>query len=51
MAKYSSTSPYFATPQNEVNLETFVPRTITAEEDELVYERFEDTQKLINKII
>ena len=27
MAKYSSTSPYFNTPQNEVNLETFVPRT------------------------
>ena len=37
MAKYSATSPYFATPQNEVNLETFVPRTITAELDDQSY--------------
>ena len=37
MAKYSSTSPYFSTPQNDVNLETFVPRTITAEDDDQSY--------------
>ena len=37
MAKYSATSPYFATPQNEINLETFVPRTITAEDDDQSY--------------
>ena len=37
MAKYSSTSPYFITPQNKVNLETFVPRTITGEDDDQTY--------------
>ena len=37
MAKYSSTSPYFLTPQNDINLETFVPRTITAEADDQSY--------------
>ena len=37
MAKYSSTSPYFATPQNNINLETFIPRTITAEGDDQSY--------------
>jgi alpha-L-fucosidase len=37
MAKYSATSPYFATPQNEINLETFVPRPITAEDDDQTY--------------
>lgn len=34
MAKYSATSPYFATPQNQINLEQFVPRPITAEPDD-----------------
>jgi len=34
MAKYSSTSPYLDTPQNKINLELFVPRTITAEADD-----------------
>ena len=37
MAKYSPTSPYFETPQNEINLEQFVPRPITAEDDDQVY--------------
>jgi alpha-L-fucosidase len=34
MAKYSVTSPYLNTPQNKINLELFVPRTITAEADD-----------------
>ena len=34
MAIYSSTSPYLNTPQNKINLELFVPRTITAEADD-----------------
>lgn len=34
MAKYSSTSPYLNTPQNKINLELFVPRTLTAEADD-----------------
>ena len=37
MAKYSATSPYFLTPQIDVNLETFVPRTITSEADDQSY--------------
>ena len=37
MAKYSPTSPYFNTPQNDVNLELFAPRTITAEDDDQSY--------------
>ena len=37
MAKYSATSPYFSTPQNEINLETLVPRPITAEDDDQSY--------------
>ena len=37
MAKYSPTSPYFEPPQNEINLEQFVPRPITAEDDDQVY--------------
>ena len=37
MAEYSNTSPYHATPQNEISLETLVPRTITAEEDDQTY--------------
>ena len=37
MAQYSRTSPYFNTIQNEINLETFAPRSITAEEDDQSY--------------
>ena len=37
MAKYSSTSPYFATTQNKINLEMLTPRAITAEGDDQVY--------------
>ena len=38
MAKYSPTSPYYSTPSNDINLQTFVPRPITAERDDGVYE-------------
>jgi alpha-L-fucosidase len=37
MANYSNSSPYFSTPQNNISLDVFVPRTITAEEDDVVY--------------
>mgnify|MGYP001331834322 CR=1 FL=1 len=37
MAQYSRTSPYFNTTQNEINLETFVPRPITSEDDDQSY--------------
>ena len=37
MAKYSQTSPYLSTPQNDINLGMFVPRTITAEADDQAY--------------
>ena len=37
MAKYSNTSPYFATEENNISLEFFVPRTITAEDDDISY--------------
>ena len=37
MTKYSSTSPYFATDQNDINLEILNPRTITAELDDQAY--------------
>ena len=37
MAKYSSSSPYFATDQNNNNLEIFQPRIITAELDDQSY--------------
>ena len=37
MTKYSSTSPYFATDQNDINLEILNPRTITAELDDQSY--------------
>ena len=37
MAKYSQTSPYLKTPQNNINLGMFVPRTITAEADDQTY--------------
>ena len=37
MAEYSNTSPYFATGQNNISLDFFTPRTITAEEDDVSY--------------
>ena len=37
MAKYSSTSPYFATTQSNTALDIFVPRPITAEGDDQFY--------------
>lgn len=37
MARYNNTSPYFNTPQNEINLGVFVPRPITAEQDDQEY--------------
>ena len=37
MAKYSSTSPYFSTPQNNNSLGIFVPRAITSEDDDQSY--------------
>jgi len=37
MSAYSRTSPYFNTPENEVNLEILQPRTITAENDDQTY--------------
>ena len=37
MAKYSNTSPYFTTPENEVSLDFFNPRTITADDDDVTY--------------
>jgi hypothetical protein len=37
MAEYSSTSPYYATPQNSISLGPLVPRTITSEPDDQTY--------------
>ena len=37
MAKYSNTSPYFTTPENNISLDFLVPRTITASEDDVLY--------------
>jgi alpha-L-fucosidase len=37
MAKYSNTSPYFSTAQNNISLDFFTPRTITAEDDDVSY--------------
>ena len=37
MAKYSVTSPYYATEQNDINLDIMTPRTITAEDDDVTY--------------
>ena len=37
MAKYSSTSPYFSTPQNATNLEPLVIRPFSIEEDDVLY--------------
>lgn len=37
MSTYSRTSPYFNTPENEINLGILKPRTITAEDDDQSY--------------
>ncbi len=37
MAKYSSTSPYFATEEFENSLDILNPRTITADGDDQIY--------------
>ena len=37
MAKYSATSPYFSTPEENINLGILVPRPITAEGDDQSY--------------
>jgi hypothetical protein len=37
MASYSNTSPYYVTPENTISLDFFVPRPITAQEDDVVY--------------
>ena len=37
MAKYSKTSPYFATPQNDTNLGTYVKRRFAIEDDDQSY--------------
>ena len=37
MARYSQTSPYFETTENDVSLDILTPRTITAEDDDQTY--------------
>ena len=37
MAKYSRTSPYFATPQNNISLDMFVRRRFAIEDDDQSY--------------
>ncbi len=37
MAKYSRTSPYFSTPQNNINLEPLVKRPFAIEDDDQSY--------------
>ena len=37
MAKYSATSPYYATPQTNDSLGVFVPRPISSEPDDQSY--------------
>ena len=37
MADYSNTSPYFSTPQNNIGMGIFRPRTITADDDDVSY--------------
>ncbi len=37
MAKYSNTSPYFNTSENNISLDFLKPRTITAEPDDISY--------------
>lgn len=38
MATYSNTSPYFNTEENNISLDMYVPRPLTAEPDDLDYE-------------
>ena len=37
MSEYSSTSPYYSTGQNAINLDVLVPRTKTAEAEDQSY--------------
>ena len=37
MARYSSTSPYFNTTENKISLDFLIPRTITADQDDISY--------------
>jgi len=37
MAQYSNTSPYYVTPENSISLDFFVPRPITAQDNDLEY--------------
>lgn len=37
MATYSNTSPYFLTTQNNISMDLYQPRTITAEKDDISY--------------
>ena len=37
MARYSNTSPYFNTTENNISLDFLTPRTITAELDDISY--------------
>ena len=37
MANYSRTSPYFATPQNDISLGTYVKRRFAIEDDDQSY--------------
>ena len=37
MARYSNTSPYFNTSENNISLDFFRPRTITAAQDDIDY--------------
>jgi alpha-L-fucosidase len=37
MARYSNTSPYFNTTENNLSLDFFRPRTITADQDDISY--------------
>jgi hypothetical protein len=37
MAKYSNTSPYFTTSENNISLDFLSPRTITADADDITY--------------
>jgi alpha-L-fucosidase len=37
MAQYSNTSPYFNTLENNISLDFLIPRTITAEADDISY--------------
>jgi len=37
MATYNNTSPYFSTGQNNLSLDMFVPRAISADQDDISY--------------